>query len=112
MLNEIAEDETVHAVCSRGVEGFLVEAGGDVDEVEGRWVKICGDDDVKGGEVAGDLCGDSFCVDVDAYTRVQLLDVGTCGLSAVLANWVVFFLQKELGAKIGFSDDGVIEDSE
>lgn len=70
MLNEIVEDEIVYVVCFCGVEGFFVEVGGDVDEVEGCWVKICGDDDVKGGEVVGDFCGDFFCVDVDVYMRV------------------------------------------
>lgn len=112
VLDKVAEDEPVHAVSACGVKWLLVQAGGDVDEVEGCWIKVCSNDYVKGGKVAWDLGGRALGVDKYAHSWVQLLNIGACCLSTVFANRTVFLREEELGAQVGFGNDCAVEDGE
>lgn len=128
VLDEVAEDEAVHAVGAGGVELAPVDARGRVDQVERVRVQVRGDDDVKRAKVAGPLGLGPLDVGVHLHAGVELLHRGEGDLGAVLADdcWWCCCLavlalavvvaairgQEELGAEVRLGDEAVVEDGE
>lgn len=99
VLDEVAEDEAVHAMRAGGVERPPVDSRGRVDDVECARVQVGCDDNVVGSKVAGALCRDAFGVYVYLDSGVELAECVTGCLGAVLADEALAaFGEEELAA--------------